>query len=141
LFLRMFLTLTTQQIAELFAHAQAVAPEECCGLLGGVGGQVGSIYPLRNVAEQPRRAYEAAPDELFAAQRAMRGRGEKLLGIYHSHPEQQEPQPSLTDVRLAFYPSAAYFIIGLGAEAVLRAFRLDEAAGGWERVEYEVKAE
>jgi proteasome lid subunit RPN8/RPN11 len=141
LFLRMFLTLTTQQVAELFAHAQAVAPEECCGLLGGVGGQVGSIYPLRNVAEHPRRAYEAAPDELFAAQRAMRGRGEKLLGIYHSHPGQQEPQPSLTDVRMAFYPSAVYFIIGLGAAAVLRAFRLDKAAGGWERVEYEVKAE
>ncbi len=60
--------------------------------------------------------YEAAPEELFAAQRVMRERGEELLGIYHSHPRSPKPVPSETDVRLAYYPSAIYFIIGLAKD-------------------------
>ena len=69
----------------------------------------------------------------------MRERGESLLGIYHSHPRSSEPQPSETDVRLAYYPEAVYFIIGLdGTNATLRAFRLSERDGSWERVEYSV---
>ena len=55
----------------------------------------------------------------------MRERGEQLLAIYHSHPRSTEPQPSATDVRLAYYPSAVYLIVGLGdPEPCLRAFRI-----------------
>ena len=97
------------------------------------------IYPLGNVSANPLTAYEAAPEDLFRAQREMRDRGETLLGIYHSHPREADPVPSATDVRLAFYPAAVYFIVGLeGKEAVLRAFHLYEGAGRWERVEYRV---
>jgi proteasome lid subunit RPN8/RPN11 len=135
----MQLILTQAQVADLRAHAREVAPEECCGLLGGAGGAVRSVYRLTNAARQPLTSYEASPAELFAAQRAMRERGEELLGIYHSHPRQAAPAPSATDVRLAFYPSAVYFIVGLGG--VVNAFRLDEAAGSWSRIEYAVEAE
>ena len=142
LLLAMILTLTAEQVTQLFAHAQAVAPEECCGLLGGKAGQVTRVYSLPNVAADAQRAYETAPADLFAAQKTMRERGEKLLGIYHSHPGQIEPQPSATDVRLAFYPTAVYFIIGLGdAQPILRAFYLDADATSCERIEYVVKAE
>jgi proteasome lid subunit RPN8/RPN11 len=119
---------------EMFAHARACAPEECCGLLGGEGNRAASLYPLRNVAPRPEVAYEAAPEELFEAQRSMRARGEQLVGIYHSHPRSEEPEPSRTDVRLAFYPEAFYFIIGFDEEGggVLRAFRIAEREGRWE---------
>lgn len=122
----------------MFAHARACAPEECCGLLGGVEGEAASVYPLRNVARAPSKTYEAAPAELFDAQRLMRGRGETLLAIYHSHPRSQDPAPSATDVRLAFYPAAVYFIIGFDeqSECVLRAFRVYEREGRWERAEF-----
>ena len=125
---------------EMFAHARAASPEECCGLLGGVGGEAASVYPLRNVAREPSKTYEAAPRELFDAQRLMRGRGETLLGIYHSHPRSHDPEPSSTDVRLAFYPAAVYFIIGFDeqGECVLRAFRVYEREGRWERAEFEL---
>ena len=84
-------------------------------------------------------AYEAAPEDLFAAQRMMRERGEELLAIYHSHPRSSDPQPSATDVRLAYYPSAVYLIVGLGdSDARVRAFRLIESEARWEPVEYEV---
>ena len=126
--------------AEMFAHARASAPEECCGLLGGVGNEAASVYALKNVAREPSKSYEAAPAELFDAQRLMRVRGESLLAIYHSHPRAHEPKPSATDVRLAFYPAAVYFIIGFDeqGECVLRAFRVYEREGRWERTEFEL---
>ena len=106
--------------------------------MGGVGSEAASVYPLTNVAREPSKTYEAAPRELFDAQRLMRERGETLLAIYHSHPRSQDPEPSSTDVRLAFYPAAVYFIIGFDeqSECVLRAFRVYEREGRWERAEF-----
>ena len=126
---------------EMLAHARRVAPEECCGLVGGREARGASLYPLRNAAADPLVAYEAAPEELFAAQRLMRARGEELFAIYHSHPRARDPVPSPTDVRLAFYPSAVYFIIGFDDEGrgVLRAFRISEREGRWERAEVEIR--
>jgi proteasome lid subunit RPN8/RPN11 len=129
-------------IEEMFARASEARPEECCGLVGGVGMATRSVYPLRNVARDPSNAYEGAPQELFDAQRLMRERGEKLVAIYHSHPRANDPVPSESDVRAAYYPTAVHFIIGLaGDEPTLRAFRLFEGEGRWERVEYEIAEE
>jgi proteasome lid subunit RPN8/RPN11 len=127
---------------EICAHARASQPEECCGLLGGSVGAARSIYRLSNVARDPQSAYEGAPQELFDAQRQMRERGEELIAIYHSHPRAAEPVPSDADVRLAYYPDAVHFIIGLAGDAPsLRAFRLFEEERRWEMVEYEVSEE
>jgi [CysO sulfur-carrier protein]-S-L-cysteine hydrolase len=137
------ITLVREHVEEMCEHARAMSPAECCGLIGGRNaGRAESVYRLRNVARDPRVAYEAAPEELFEVQRRMRGRGQMLLGIYHSHPRSPEPVPSERDVRLAFYPSAIYFIIGLSeTEATLRAFRISERESRWERVEYAVAGE
>ena len=134
------ISLTRTQFDQIITHARETAPHECCGLIGGMSeGAAQTIYRARNVAGDPLTTYEAAPEDLFAAQRAMRERGEMLLAIYHSHPRSEDPQPSATDVRLAYYPSAVYLIVGLGApEPCLRAFRIDERAGRWEPVEYEI---
>jgi [CysO sulfur-carrier protein]-S-L-cysteine hydrolase len=127
---------------EIIAHARSEAPRECCGLIGGISSKSQTIYRLRNVAADPLVTYEAAPEDLFAAQRAMRDRGEQLAAIYHSHPRSKDPEPSVTDVRLAYYPSAVYFIVGLGdQEPCLRAFRISECEGTWEPVEYTVVAD
>ena len=137
------ITLASAQVNDIFAHARAVDPAECCGLIGGGDdGLASSIYRLRNVALNPNVAYEAAPEELFSAQRRMRERGEELLAIYHSHPRATEPSPSDTDVRLAYYPSATYFIIGLGGpEPAMRAFIISERQQRWQQVEYEIADE
>src|SRR6266850_5429562 len=132
------ITVILSQLEEIFAYAKEAAPAECCGLIGGSADEQGrSIYSLRNMASNPNVAYEAAPEDLFAAQRQMRDRGEELLAIYHSHPRSAEPEPSETDVRLAYYPQAVYFIIGLaGPQPVARAFRISEREERWEEVEY-----
>jgi len=124
---------------EIIAHAREAAPYECCGLIGGTDSRSQTIYRTGNIAADRVVAYEAAPEDLFKAQRAMRERGEQLLAIYHSHPRSKDPLPSETDVRLAYYPSAVYFIVGLGGEEpVLRAFRISERAGNWQTAEYEI---
>jgi proteasome lid subunit RPN8/RPN11 len=128
---------------EIISHAMDSAPHECCGLIGGsTDGKARAVYRMRNAAVDPLVTYEAAPEDLFAAQRSMRERGEQLLAIYHSHPRADTPEPSATDVRLAYYPAAVYFIVGLGGEQPnLRAFRISESEGRWEPTEYEVVAD
>lgn len=135
--------LLTSQLEEILAHAREAQPSECCGLIGGADdGRAKSIYRLRNIASNPEIAYEAAPEELFAAQRLMREREERLLAIYHSHPRAVIPSPSETDVRLAYYPSATYLIIGLaGSNPILKAFQISEREQRWQQVEYEIADE
>jgi len=134
------LTLSLGQTSEVIAHARKADPAECCGLIGGAeDGLARTVYQLSNVAPDPLVTYEAAAEDLFAAQRQMRERGEQLLAIYHSHPRAAEPSPSATDVRLAFYPAAIYLIIGLaGARPVMRGFRISEKEQQWEAVEYAI---
>lgn len=134
--------LASYQAQRIFAYARAADPNECCGLIGGNDGKAASIYPLRNVSPNSKVAYEAAPEELFSAQRQMRERGEQLLAIYHSHPRSPDPMPSDTDVRLAYYPDATYLIIGLGGEQPsMGAFCISERDQRWEQVEYEISDE
>ena len=115
------LQLRREHVDAMIAHARETAPEECCGLIGGVSeARAVTLYRLRNVTPHPESAYEAAPEDLFAAQRRMRERGEDLLAIYHSHPRASDPSPSETDVRLAYYPSAKYLIIGLAGTDNIR---------------------
>ena len=137
------LSLGPAHLREIILHAQEASPDECCGLIGGSSdGRAESIYRLINVASNTESAYEAAPEQLFAAQKQMRQRGETLLCIYHSHPRASEPTPSDTDVRLAFYPSAIYLIVGLaGIEPVVRAFTISEQDHSWQPVEYQMSGE
>ena len=137
------MTLTQVQADELFAHAREASPNECCGLIGGTeDGVAGTVYRLRNVAPNPLVTYEAAPEDLFHAQRTMRDRGEHLLAIYHSHPRTTDPYPSETDVRLAYYPTAVYLIVGLGnQEPCLKAFRISEKEGEWHPAPFSIVPE
>lgn len=135
------ITIFRAHVDEMFAHALRVLPEECCGLVGWTGNSSTCVYPLRNTASNARVRYEASPSELFSAQKQMRSRGEELLAIYHSHPHDAEPVPSETDVRLAFYPHAIYFIIGFSTERnpVLRAFNINAEQERWTAIEFRIE--
>jgi len=135
--------LRREHLEAMIRHAREAAPDECCGLIGGTSeSRARTLYRLRNVTANPELAYEAAPEDLFAAQRQMRENGEQLLAIYHSHPRAADPSPSETDVRQAYYPSATYLIIGLGGDGpVVRAFSISEREHRWHLVEYEVADE
>ena len=106
--------------------ALATRPFECCGLLSGKGDVITTTHPLRNEAEKAETRYFAAPEDLFAAMKRIREKGEEMIGIYHSHPR-SSAYPSASDVEMAFYPEAIYFIISLEPEMELRAFRITDA--------------
>ena len=135
--------LRREHLEAMIDHARESAPSECCGLIGGVSKtKASTLYRLRNVTSEPEVRYEAAPEDLFTAQRQMRERGEDLLAIYHSHPRAADPSPSETDVQLAYYPSATYLIIGLGGTGpVVKAFNISEREHRWDPVEYEIADE
>jgi len=112
----------------MIEHSQREAPLECCGVLGGRNGVICTIYPLRNVAGSPETRYEAAPEDLFQASKTIREKGEEMIGVYHSHPR-SEAFPSPTDVQLAFYPDAVYFIVSLALDrTIVNAYRICEGA-------------
>jgi proteasome lid subunit RPN8/RPN11 len=133
------LQITQNHFSQMVTHAREATPYECCGLIGGASdGKALTIYRTRNTAADPLVTYEAAPEDLFAAQRQMRERGEQLIAIYHSHPRSANPEPSPTDVRLAYYPSAVYLIVGLGNdEPCVRGFRISEREG-WTAIDYQI---
>ncbi len=115
-------------IEELLAEARREPQLECCGLLPARNGVISTVLPARN-ALASASAYEIAPAELFALFRRIRAEGLEHLGIYHSHPR-GDNAPSSSDIRRAFYPEAAYFIVssGPGVERPVRAFRIAEGA-------------
>jgi [CysO sulfur-carrier protein]-S-L-cysteine hydrolase len=107
-------------------HARRDHPAECCGLLSGKNGLITDIHPVRNEADKPETRYFATPEELFAAMRRIREAGQALLGVYHSHPR-TPAYPSASDVEMAFYPEAIYFIISLEPTVELRAYKIEES--------------
>ncbi len=107
----------------MIAHAQADAPNECCGMIASRDGQAVEVYRAENAAASPLR-YEIDGAEQYRIQMAIDDAGLDLGAIYHSH-TRSAPYPSQTDINLAFYPDAVYIIVGLaGEEPEVRAYRI-----------------
>lgn len=143
------LKIPRQILDAMVAHARALDPYECCGLLAGKDGTVSRHYRITNTVAKDAQAVEVfdaanvkqlarlsetqkaevayfmAPKEMLAAFKDMRERSLDLAVIYHSHTH-SPAYPSTTDVGLALYPDAAYLIISLEHKAApdIRAFHI-----------------
>ena len=112
---------------EIVEHARAEAPNECCGMIATQDGVAVAVHRARNAAASPLR-YEMDGMEQFKIQSAIEDGGYELGAIYHSH-TRSDPEPSQTDINLAFYPDALYVIIGVkGEEPDVRAWRIVDGA-------------
>lgn len=114
-------------LAAVVAHARAVAPLECCGLLAGsTDGRVSLYFPIRNDLASPTEYLTNARD-LLAASKAVRAAGAEVLAFYHSHPT-SEPVPSANDVAGNHWgDTVVHVIVGLaGPEADVRAWHITE---------------
>ena len=98
---------------EMVAHAEADAPNECCGMIAARDGEAVTVYRATNAAASPLR-YEIDGAEQYRIQMAIDDAGLELGAIYHSH-TRSEPYPSQTDINLAFYPEAVYVIVGVAS--------------------------
>lgn len=119
------LELEQQYADEIIAHALAEDPNECCGILAGLRGQVSCLYRMTNIEQSPYR-YSMDPKELYRTYREIDETGKEVLAIYHSHTH-SEAYPSPTDVRLATWPEAHYILVSLQIKErpVLRVFRIE----------------
>ena len=109
---------------QMVAHAQAEAPNECCGMVATRDGEAIEVHPAVNAAASPLR-YEIDGAEQYRIQMAIDDAGLELGAIYHSH-TRSAPYPSQTDINLAFYPDALYIIVGLagGEEPLVKAYTI-----------------
>jgi len=100
-------------IDEMVAHAHEDLPNECCGLIGGNDGEARTLYRARNAFASPL-SYRVDPaDQYRIIEKEMRGRGEELLAIYHSHTK-SPAYPSQTDLNEAVsWPEQVYLIVSL----------------------------
>ncbi len=112
---------------EIVEHARAEAPNECCGMIAAQDGVAVAVHRARNAAASPLR-YEMDGMEQYKIQTAIEDGGYELGAIYHSH-TRSDPEPSQTDINLAFYPDALYVIVGVkGEEPDVRAWRIVDGA-------------
>jgi proteasome lid subunit RPN8/RPN11 len=96
--------------SSILENARASPGIECCGLLAGHNEIITRAFPVTNAAPNPPTAYDVAVVDLVRLMREIRSANLELLGIYHSHPNSPN-EPSPTDIDLAAYPDAAYFIL------------------------------
>lgn len=109
---------------EIVTYAREAQPDECCGVILGVGETAEVIIPISNIASEPKYNYQMDEKILLKALYQAEHMQLEVIGFYHSHPR-TEPIPSPTDVRLANYPNAAYVIVGLrNGEAHLAAWSI-----------------
>jgi [CysO sulfur-carrier protein]-S-L-cysteine hydrolase len=125
---------------QLLEHAREEAPNECCGLIGGTGGEARTLYPARNAEASPLR-YNLDPQDQFRIMSEIEERGEELAAIYHSHTA-SPAYPSQTDINLALmdrredgevvgkeplFPGIVYLIASLAeGEEPLRGYEIDQ---------------
>jgi proteasome lid subunit RPN8/RPN11 len=103
--------ISRELLDDVIAHARADAPNECCGMIASRNGEAVAVHRARNKAASPLR-YEIDGMEQYRIQSAIDDAGLELGAIYHSH-TRSAPEPSQTDINLAFYPEALYVIVGL----------------------------
>ena len=103
--------ISRELLDDVIAHARADAPNECCGMIASRDGEAVAVHRARNRAASPLR-YEIDGMEQYKIQSAIEDAGLELGAIYHSH-TRSAPEPSQTDINLAFYPEALYVIVGL----------------------------
>ncbi len=137
------LTLARAALDEIFAHAHATHPEECCGTVLELDGRdvvrrftnaQGRLHGA-DPAAHPRdaeTAYTPEPKELFAALREGEAPGARVKVFYHSHTRVGAYFSGEDRARAMFgdepsYPEVTYVVVSDSrTPGEARAFRWDE---------------
>ncbi len=113
-----------EDLRALVTAVETAYPNEACGLLVGRGEnggrwRVARLAPSANLSAHPERGFEIDARLRLTLQRRLRGSGDRVIGLYHSHPD-QSAQPSAADLGQAWEPDLVWVIVSvLTGEAVL----------------------
>ena len=87
------LKIRVKEYETLRQHGEETYPHECCGVLLGQMDDDG-VRTVTSVAragntrtDSAHNRYNIDPKDLIRIQREGRGRGEDIIGFYHSHPD------------------------------------------------------
>jgi proteasome lid subunit RPN8/RPN11 len=103
----MTIVISTAQLKKIYAHAEDMYPEECCGILLGKIAQsdrtvieviptvnawvpadrVDESNPSDQVDRSKQSRYTIAPQDIFQAQKCGRDLDLEIIGFFHSHPD------------------------------------------------------
>jgi proteasome lid subunit RPN8/RPN11 len=124
--------LAPQQLDQMRAHAERDYPYECCGLLLGRFGKIGTkvcseIYPISNAREEEakRNRFLIRPEELIRGEQHAATRNLETVGFYHSHPD-HPAVPSQYDLEHA-WPLYSYVVVAVksGQAQALRSWEME----------------
>ena len=138
------MTLHIEQSAyeAITAHAEEGYPNEICGILLGKEAEgrriVHAIMRIDNSfeANEQYHRFLIAPNDMFKAEHLARQQRLDVLGVYHSHPD-EEARPSDYDRDHAAWTAWAYIIVSVrsGCTAGMRAWKLREDRGAFDEEE------
>lgn len=109
------LRITSLDYDSIRRHGEQTYPHECCGVLLGRFQDDGSRLVTSTARcgntriDSPQNRYNIDPRELVSIQREGRGRGEDIVGFYHSHPD-HPAHWSTTDLAEAHWIGCSYVI-------------------------------
>jgi proteasome lid subunit RPN8/RPN11 len=122
-------------IDAMVAHAREGLPNEACGMVHAKGGVPIEVKRVSNAAHSPYR-YVMEPQEQLQLELLRERDHLDLFAIDHSHVA-SEARPSMTDIRMAFfppgeletgelmYPDSYYILVSLADEPPsVRAWRI-----------------
>ena len=105
------LTIRSDTVDAIVAHARRDHPDEACGVVTGPEGSDRAVrfVPMLNAARSPT-FYEFDSADLLALYKQMAADDEEPVVIYHSHTA-TEAYPSRTDISYASEPNAHYVLV------------------------------
>ena len=82
-------------IDEMESAARVIFPSEACGILVGRGNYINRFIPVPNITTaDPAMSFVIDPVDYFNARRGAKAMGDRVMGIWHSHPDGlAEPSP------------------------------------------------
>jgi proteasome lid subunit RPN8/RPN11 len=102
----MAIIISTAQLQQIYTHAEAIYPEECCGILLGkitkfdrtvveviptvnawVADRADNSSPRDELDRSKHSRYTIAPSAIFQAQKRGRDLDLEIIGFFHSHPD------------------------------------------------------
>ena len=101
-------------VSEMLAHASDENPNECCGILAGIGDSVTHLYRISNAVRSPVRYMMDSQEQLEAILDSDKN-GWDMVAFYHSHTH-SPAYPSATDIRMALqsgWIDVSYVVISL----------------------------
>ncbi len=123
-------------------HGEAGYSNEVCGILLGKEAEgrrwIRMTMPIENSfqADEQYHRFQITPEAMFRAEKLARYERLDVLGVYHSHPD-EEARPSEYDRDHAAWTTWSYIIVSVqhGRAAELRAWTLREDRGGFDEEE------